>query len=47
VREVHLLGKWSDATSSFVMPRSATGVLKSAILVQDGPGGAILSARRI
>ena len=47
VREVHLLGKWRGAATSFTIPPAADGIYKSAILVQDGPGGAILSARRV
>ena len=47
VREVHLLGKWNGAASSFAIPGTSEQVLGSAILVQDGPGGAILAARRL
>ncbi|MDP8914262.1 MAG: DUF1223 domain-containing protein [Pseudomonadota bacterium] len=47
VREVYLLGKWTGEAASFAMPASASGSYKSAILVQDGPGGAILAARRL
>lgn len=46
VREVHLLGKWTGDAQSFAIP-AAAAPLRSAILVQDGPGGAILSARKI
>ncbi len=47
VREVHLLGKWKGTAASFPVPGSKDAVLRSAILVQDGPGGAILAARRL
>ncbi|MDP9415190.1 MAG: DUF1223 domain-containing protein [Pseudomonadota bacterium] len=47
VREVHLLGKWSGDAASFPIRRSGNPVYRSAVLVQDGPGGAILAARRI
>jgi hypothetical protein len=46
VRAVRLLGKWNGKAASFgVSPTRAP--LRSAILVQDGPGGAILAAGRI
>ncbi len=47
VREVHLLGKWSGAPASFPAPPERDSALESVVLVQDGPGGAILSAKRI
>ncbi len=46
VREVYLLGKWKGAASSFKIPGTSQSLLKSVVLVQDGPGGAILAARR-
>jgi hypothetical protein len=46
VREIYLLGKWTGKAASFALP-AARGPYRSALLVQDGPGGAILSARRI
>jgi hypothetical protein len=46
VRETWLLGKWNGGASSFKVPASADS-LRSAILVQDGPGGAILAAAKI
>ncbi len=45
VRELFLLGKWGGAPASFVIAGSKGGPLKTAVLVQDGPGGAILAAR--
>jgi hypothetical protein len=47
VRETHLLGKWTGASADFKLPDGGAAPLKSAILVQDGPGGAILAARRL
>jgi hypothetical protein len=47
VREVHLLGTWRGEAASFAIPTARDGKLRSALLVQDGPGGAILSARKI
>ena len=46
VRSVRLLGKWNGKPAAFGV-RPTTTPLRSAILVQDGPGGAILSATRI
>jgi hypothetical protein len=47
VRAVHLLGKWNGDPASFAIPQPPNSIYKSAILVQDGPGGAILAARRL
>ena len=47
VHEMHLLGTWRGGAISFAIPASRDGALRSALLVQDGPGGAILSARKI
>ena len=47
VRAIHLLGKWTGDAKSFQLPANPGGPYKSALLVQDGPGGAILSARRL
>jgi len=47
VRKLHLLGKWDGSASAFAVPTSPNAVWRSAILVQDGPGGAILAARPI
>ena len=46
VREVVRLGGWSGGAHSFPLPASRPG-LKTAILVQAGPGGAILAAARV
>jgi hypothetical protein len=47
VRAVHLLGKWNGEAISFALPLNTSKVYRTALLVQDGPGGAILSARRL
>lgn len=47
VRAVHLLGKWNGDSASFAIPAAPNSIYKSAILVQDGPGGAIVAARRL
>ena len=47
VRSIHLLGKWTGDAASFAMPLAGSSIYKSAVLVQDGPGGAIVAARRI
>jgi hypothetical protein len=47
VRSIHLLGKWNGNAASFAIPRTPNSIYKSAILVQDGPGGAIIAARRL
>ncbi|HEX8256860.1 MAG TPA: DUF1223 domain-containing protein [Allosphingosinicella sp.] len=47
VRTLHLLGKWNGEAASFKMPTLPDRAYKSAVLVQDGPGGAILSGGRI
>ncbi len=46
VRAIHLLGKYNGDQASFAIP-AAAGPYRSALLVQDGPGGAILAARRL
>jgi hypothetical protein len=47
VRSLHLLGKWTGNAAAFALPTPTSNAYQSAILVQDGPGGAILAARRI
>jgi hypothetical protein len=47
VRETHLLGKWTGTVADYKLPGGGSPILKSAILVQEGPGGAILAARRL
>jgi hypothetical protein len=46
VRSLTRLGDWSGAARSYVLPPVPSG-LKSAILVQAGPGGPILAAARV
>jgi hypothetical protein len=45
VREVAVLGTWDGGAAGFDLPASAPG-LKSAVLLQQGPGGPILAAAR-
>jgi hypothetical protein len=40
------LGAWSSATEDYRLPATTPG-LKSALLIQDGPGGPILAAARL
>lgn len=47
VRSLHLLGKWNGRTAIFARPALGDGSFFSAVLIQDGPGGAILAARRV
>jgi hypothetical protein len=49
VRELTRLGDWSGGAKSFAVPAAAPGLpagLKTAILVQSGPGGPILAAAK-
>jgi hypothetical protein len=46
VTAVHLLGKWKGNAVSFPIT-AAAAPFRTAVLVQDGPGGAIFAARRI
>jgi hypothetical protein len=46
VKELVRLGAWSGAAESFRLPLNAPG-LKTALLVQDGPGGPILAAAKL
>ena len=46
VRHIQLLGKWDGAPLRMALP-GYSGPYKSAVLVQDGPGGQILAARRV
>jgi hypothetical protein len=40
------LGAWSGPAASFAIKPAADPNLRTAVLVQDGPGGAILSAAK-
>jgi len=44
VREVAVLGDWGGGARAYVLPASRHPGLKTAILVQAGPGGPILAA---
>ena len=46
VREVVRLGDWDGGARTYALPASARPGLKTAILVQGGPGGPILAAAR-
>ncbi len=46
VRHLELMGKWYGRPASFLLP-TYQGPYRTAVLVQDGPGGAILAARKI
>jgi hypothetical protein len=43
VRQLTQLGEWRGAATHFAFP-PATGGLRSAVFLQDGRGGAVLSA---
>jgi len=47
VKELTKLGGWSGGSQSFPIPQSAQAGLRDAVLVQQGPGGAILAAARL
>ena len=47
VKELTKLGGWSGGSQSFSIPQSAQAGLRDAVLVQQGPGGAILAAARL
>lgn len=47
VRELVRLGDWSGARQNYALPKSAHANLKTAILVQQGRGGAIIAAARL
>lgn len=47
VRELTKLGEWKGATVRYALPAAAQHGLRSAVLVQRGPGGPITAARRI
>ena len=46
VREVAVLGELNGGTQTFALPAAHRPGLKTAVLVQAGPGGAILAAAR-
>ena len=46
VREVVLLGGWNGGAATYSLPAPARPGLRTAILIQQGPGGPILAAAR-
>ena len=46
VRELVRLGVWTGGARRFALPAGARPELKTAVLVQDGPGGPITAAAR-
>lgn len=47
VRELVRLGDWRGAAAEFRLPSANEGGLKSAVLMQQGRGGAIVAARKL
>lgn len=47
VRMLRELGGWNGSPATFRLPASGDPALRTAILVQDGPGGSILAASRL
>lgn len=47
VRSLESLGEWTGRAASFDVPPSPNRAYRSAVLVQQGRGGAIIAARRI
>lgn len=47
VRSMRLVGKWSGGVATYAMPAAANASYRTAVLVQDGPGGAIIAARKV
>ena len=45
VRELTAIGRWTGPGATFALPAARPG-LATAVLVQDGPGGAILAAAK-
>ncbi len=46
VRAVEKLADWNGGEASYVLPDTADG-LDAVVLVQDGPGGRLLSAAKL
>ncbi|PZP06806.1 MAG: DUF1223 domain-containing protein, partial [Sphingomonas hengshuiensis] len=46
VKQLVNVGQWSGKAASFALPAAPAG-LKTAVLVQNGKGGPILSAAKI
>lgn len=47
VKQLVQLGAWSGRSQAYALPASLSPGLKSAVFVQDGPGGPILGAARL
>jgi hypothetical protein len=47
VRELVKLGEWSGAAATYAIPQVKADGLRQAILVQEGPGGPILTSLRL
>ena len=46
VRELTRLGAWDGAAATFAFRPASDANLKTAVFVQEGPGGAILAAAK-
>jgi hypothetical protein len=46
VKELVKLGEWNGKEASYALPAAKAGGLREAVLVQQGPGGAIVAAAR-
>jgi hypothetical protein len=46
VKELVKLGEWNGRSSSYAIPAARQSGLREAVLVQSGPGGAIVAAAR-
>lgn len=46
VKELVKLGSWSGGVKTYAIPQTARSGLRTAVLVQQGPGGIILAAAR-
>jgi hypothetical protein len=46
VKDLVKLGGWDGKPATYSLPAATDGVLRDAVLVQAGPGGAILAAAR-
>ena len=46
VKQLVKLGVWNGAAADFPVPAAAQTGLRDAVLVQKGPGGAIVAAAR-
>lgn len=46
VKELVKLGEWNGKEVSYALPAAKAGGLREAVLLQQGPGGAILAAAR-